>query len=266
MFMGLIQESAGRVERTHALPLWSPAGRRRKALVVVCHWDDEIISAWGAMVNFESTVVCLTDKNAGQYEGPFNQVVTATGGQPISWRCPVRDHHGNYCQLRTGPNLARLAVQFKQRDYQFCLTHHFNRDIGRHRQHPMAAALCYDALVSVGLERTIQLFGFGSDRCPPIVPLPEALWFGRDPFRLPIDPESKRRRLELARLYKPDFEARYPIILEDEERHYPVAVRGRAHRRWLECKYGAALSTRALVLGMWRRVFSRRRGAGRRDA
>ena len=206
---------------------------RPKALVVVCHWDDEVISAWGAMCRYDCTVLCLTDKYSPEYQEIFNKVVESVRGQPMSWMVPLKTANGRHSNLHTAENVARLAQVLSGCDYRLCFSHHFNCDIGRHPQHLMAANLCYEAIRVAGFKDKVRLFGFGSDRHVSLVRLPEAIWYGRNPLVLDITPEENAKRFQFARMYKHDFEERYPIILESAERQFPVTVRGMPKRLWL---------------------------------
>jgi hypothetical protein len=220
----------------------------------VAHWDDEIIAAWGAMANFKCTVICLTDKRSVQYERIFDQIVTSLEGEPQSWNCPIRQPSARLTQLCSKENITRLAEQMRRKDYRFCFTHHFNCDIGGHPQHAMAARLVYSALRLSGLQSRIKLFGFGTHRRAFASRMLERFWFGREPLQLTIQAESNRRRLEFARMYKPDFEILYPVILETQEKHYPVRVGGSAYGHWLRFKFGAVISARRLVAKLRRWV------------
>lgn len=231
--------------KTAYIPSTGVNGNRPDALVVVAHWDDEIIAAWGAMTHLKCTVICLTDKHSAQYERIFEQIVASVEGEPQSWKCPIRQPSARFTQLCNKENISRLAEQMRRKDYRFCFTHHFNCDIGGHPQHAMTARLAYSALRLAGLQDRIKLFGFGTHRRVFVSRILEAFWFGRAPLQLTIQAESNQRRLEFARMYKPDFEILYPVIRTTREKHYPVRVGGAAYGNWLRVRYGA-------VINIWR--------------
>ena len=70
-----------------------------KALVVVAHWDDELISAWGAMCHYHPVVIGLTSKpKEPEFGQVFNDLVGTLGGTAVNWGVPARDHQHMACE------------------------------------------------------------------------------------------------------------------------------------------------------------------------
>ncbi|MBW1672734.1 MAG: class I SAM-dependent methyltransferase [Deltaproteobacteria bacterium] len=228
--------------------------RNPKPLAVVAHWDDEIISVWGVMAVLGADVLCVTDKHAPDYRDIFNRVVEHCGGTPMNWDIPLWSENGKFVQLDTPDNVSRLVRLFRQNKFDILFTHHFNGDMGCHKHHLMLPSLCYKAALELKKEMNIRLFCFGSGHKPPF--LPEQFWFGKRKKIIPITGKSKMDRLHFALKYKPDFDKKYPIILQDHELQYEVPVKSLFHLILLRLKFNSLIKARR-SLGNLTRILSK---------
>jgi LmbE family N-acetylglucosaminyl deacetylase len=215
---------------------------QEKALVVVAHWDDEIISAWGAMLYFKADVLCLTDKKSYKYADIFCRVVKYCGGRADNWKIPLRKENGKLTNLVTSENIGRLSDLVDHKKYKLVFAHHFNGDIGCHPHHRMAANLCYSAAYGQRRDNQVSLYSFGSGRWRW---LPDSLWLGFGKcLKIEISEQENQRRLEFAHEYKVDFEKHYPIICQKQETHYKIPARKPFQQDWMNLKYGGLLAGR----------------------
>ncbi|MCY2927516.1 MAG: hypothetical protein NT031_19175, partial [Planctomycetota bacterium] len=145
-------------------PTAQPRAGERPVLVVVGHWDDELISAWGAMCRYGPDVLCLTDKPMPGYRQMFEELVTRLGGRPLNWDIPLYRPDGAFADLDAPAHVGRLARLIQDGQYARVYTHHFDGDVGGHRQHVMIARLCYLAIAAEGRKKTTQLMCFRPKR------------------------------------------------------------------------------------------------------
>ncbi len=211
-------------------------------LVVIAHWDDEIISAWAAMLRYRADVLCVTEKKSRLYADVYEEVVRSCGGDAYNWHLPIRDTRGRRTKLDTKENQQRLATFVKKKGYNNVFTHHLNGDVGCHPQHRMIASLCYRSLYSLGGET--QLFMFGSGKGP--ILLSDSFWFsaGATSMTLDVPSETMQRRLALAQCYKHDFERHYPHVYQQKEIHYLLPIKGNAHLQALTLRFESLILAR----------------------
>ena len=215
------------------------------ALIVVAHWDDEIISAWGAMLTYRSDVLCVTDKPMAGYRDVFEELVRDCGCCPLNWLIPNREPSGRFTRLHTPRNVERLVALLANEKYDRVMTHHFSGDIASHSQHIMLSNLCYDAISASGCWDETALYCFLSQPHPTLWPT----WFPGSSVcveKINITKEPNEKRLEYARKYTSDFEKHYPAILSSCEEHQQITLRGTAWRWMLNLNYASVPIIRRL--------------------
>lgn len=178
------------------------ASRAERGLIAVAHWNDEIISAWGAMLKFDAEVLCVTARPMPGYREIFDDPVRDCGCRPLHWMVSHRQPSGRFTHLHTQTNVQRRAELLTDKKYDRLMTHHFTGDIGIHPQHIMLANLCYDAILASGRKDVTGLYCFCSQRHVPLWPHGD----GMETIR--IDEDTLQKRLEYARRYKGDFDKR----------------------------------------------------------
>ena len=127
-------------------------------LLVVAHWDDEVVSAGGTLSRYgrDWDVVCVTRReHVAGFENAFKAVCEECQARAVTLDIPHRttayrgesigEFYHNTRRTRITPQILKAAMDaegIRLDQYGTVITHHFDGDIGGHPHHRQIARAC----------------------------------------------------------------------------------------------------------------------------
>ncbi|MEK6832867.1 MAG: methyltransferase domain-containing protein [Nanoarchaeota archaeon] len=118
---------------------------QKPVLLLVAHWDDEVISAGGSIYRFGNgwDIVSVTSRDNvhPDYREKFNNLCNKNNAKPITLNIPHRDLNNNSTEIKEDILRTELLKYIDIEKYRTVITHSYDGDVGEHVQHKKISSI-----------------------------------------------------------------------------------------------------------------------------